>query len=121
MHPNKSIFAQMLDSSTNETFGIQEVSLSPLVSSDLSHSYMKSFGNDENTFSHSTLLTGDGLVCGSISKEEALFELQKIHNENLHTLAGLSQEEIREEQLRIKELLGKCSVCKHVIFNAMQF
>ena len=107
-YPNKSIFAQMLDSSTNESFGIQEASPSLGVSSDLSHSNIKSFGNDENTLSHSTLLAGDGLVCGSVSREEALLELQRIHYENLHTLAGLSQEEILEEQLRIKELLGKC-------------
>jgi len=99
----------MVDSSTtNKTFGIQEVSLLPGVSSDLSHSNKKSFRTDENSFSCSTLLTGDGLVCGSVSKEEAVFELQRIHDENLHILAGLSQEEILEEQLRIKELLGMC-------------
>jgi len=87
----------MLGSSTNE---IKEA---PPLQGVLSDS--KSSGN---TLSQSTLLTGDGLVCASVSKDEALFELQRIHDENVHYLAGLSQEEILEEQARIKVELGKC-------------
>ena len=60
----------------------------------------------------SSLLTGDGLVYSGLSRVQATHEVQKIHNENIHFLASLTQKEILEEQLRIKELLGNSKVKK---------
>ena len=70
----------------------------------------------------SSLLTGDGLACGGLSKVQAANELCRIHEENLHLLAGLTQEEILEEQTRIKELLGMfvCYITILINFHALQ-
>lgn len=55
----------------------------------------------------SSLLSGDGLVSSGLSRTQAAHELQNIHVENLQLLGSLTDEEIHEEQIRIKELLGK--------------
>ena len=110
-----SVFALMLKSTVPEKFGVKEIcslqkiNADPIVATD-SVNPSVNFPNRQSAIQQlqvSSLLTGDGLVTSGLSKTQTACELQKIHAENLHLLAGLSQEEIREEQIRINELLGK--------------
>lgn len=117
----KSIFALMLEKTAPETFGVKESSLlrqmntdtvaTDSVNSSVNPSRSTSQQLQASNYLHaSSLLTGDGLVCSGVSRLQAAHEVQKIHSENLHFLASLTQKEILEEQIRIKELLGKsCS------------
>ena len=106
----------MLENTTPEKFGIKENSLvmqkpnANIVATDSvdpSVNPSQSTSQASQYLQASSLLTGDGLVCGGLSGVQAAHEMQKIHSENLHFLASLTQEEILEEQIRIKELLGK--------------
>ena len=65
------------------------------------------------SWKHHPLLTGDGLACGGLSKVQAANELCRIHEENLHLLAGLTQEEILEEQTRIKGIIRYVCMLYH--------
>lgn len=105
----------MLENTAPERFGVKEISSLQKMNADSivatdSVDPSVNFPNRQSTIQQlqvSSLLTGDGLVSSGLSKTHAAHELQKIHAENLHLLADLSQEEICEEQIRIKELLGK--------------
>ena len=111
----KSIFALLLEKTPPETFGVKESSLlqqmnADAVATDSSVNPSQSTSQQlqaSNYLQASSLLTGDGLVCSGVSRLQAAHEVQKIHSENLHFLASLTQKEILEEQIRIKELLGK--------------
>ena len=121
----KSKFALMLEKAGAEKFGITENSLphemntDPTITTDstvttdsmdlsMNSPHSTSQPVQANYHSHSSsLLTGEGLVCNGLSRRQAACELEKIHGENLHLLANLTDAEILEEQERLKELLGK--------------
>lgn len=112
----------MFENAAPERFGIKENSLLQKEKTDFAVA-TDSFDPSVNSYDKivclqaSSLLTGDGLVCGGLSKAQAANEVKKIHADNLHLLASLSQEEILEEQTRLKELLGKCCKFKSKYFG----
>ena len=111
----KSIFALMFENTPPEKFGIKEnsplqkMNSNSAVPNDLVVPSANSFERPSTNqqLQASSLLTGDGLICSGLSKAQAANELQKIHAENLQLLYSMTQEEILEEQIRVKELLGK--------------
>ena len=101
----------MFESMTPERFGLREntpmkeTKADSIVATDSSFNSFDRQSKDLK-LEASSLLTGDGLMFDGLSKTQAANELCRIHEENLYLLASLSQEEILEEQTRIKELLG---------------
>lgn len=58
-------------------------------------------------FSKPSLISGEGLVQHAGKKILLNKEVEEIHNENVARLESMTQEEILEEQARIKASLGK--------------
>jgi len=58
-------------------------------------------------FSKPSLISGEGLVEHAGKTMLLNKEVEEIHNENVAKLESMSQEEILEEQARIKASLGK--------------
>ena len=58
-------------------------------------------------FLQSALISGEGLMSVGVAPEVAQEEVGKIHQENVERLSCLSEQEILEEQDRIRKLLGE--------------
>ena len=53
------------------------------------------------------LITGEGLHSGDGSQvNDAMTELQQIHEENLKKLSSMSEKEILEEQAKLRQMIG---------------
>lgn len=54
-----------------------------------------------------TLITGEGLHGSDAAQPvEAMAEIRRIHEENVKKLSAMSEEEIFEEQAKLKQTLG---------------
>lgn len=58
-------------------------------------------------FLQSAVISGEGLMSVGVAPEVAQEEMGKIHQENVERLSCLSEQEILEEQDRIRKLLGE--------------
>lgn len=56
---------------------------------------------------NATLVTGDGLLTSGSGSHVARGELKNIHEENNKVLESLTDSEIKEEQEKMKKILGK--------------
>ena len=54
----------------------------------------------------SKFVTGEGLVAMGTSKELAQKEMERIHEENVRVMSDMSEEEILQEQEKLKKMLG---------------
>lgn len=58
-------------------------------------------------FSTSKFVTGEGLVTPGVPGGVAQKEISKIHEENVTKLSSISEEEILQEQEKLKKMLGR--------------
>ena len=60
-------------------------------------------------FLRSSLVSGQGLSIAGASPEFARKEVEKIHEENVLQLSAMTEDEILQEQEKMKKLLGMCN------------
>ena len=106
----KSLFAQQFSASGGISFGVKEQKTNNLQLKTESSEDVKMDSNLTTQFPRSFLLSGKGLV--QSGGEEMLFnrEVEEIHSENVAKLESMLEEEIMEEQARIKSSLGETKV-----------
>ena len=63
------------------------------------------------SFSMPSIVTGEGLKDGGMeSSNNSVMEVQRIHEENVEKLCSMSEEEILNEQARLKQMIGKVEI-----------
>lgn len=64
--------------------------------------------DDTKSFTHSRLITGDGLRCvAGVTPHKVHEELSSIHRENTQRLAAMTEQELLEEKEKMEKTLGK--------------
>ncbi|XP_072027596.1 RNA polymerase II-associated protein 1-like [Amphiura filiformis] len=131
-HKKRSLFAQQFESSTSNQFGvstqsqseqpirapvsssIQPHSAQPMRVPDLPLTTMASSSVEENMEMRESIvaspqephvISGAGLLQGSLDPERARKDIQQIHQENLGRLSAMSEEEILQEQQKLRQML----------------
>lgn len=102
----KSLFAQQFAASGAVTFGVPKHQNLELQCTEDKHDVIK-LDSSTAKFSKPSLISGEGLVQQAGKKILLNKEVEEIHNENVAMLESMTQEEILEEQARIKGSLGK--------------
>ena len=104
----KSLFAQQFAASGGDTFGVQEKKINNLqISTERSEAVIQMASNTTALFSRSSIISGGGLLGCEGDKILSNRAIEEIQNENLAKLDSMTQDEILEEQARIKSSLGK--------------
>ena len=106
----QSLFAQQFSASGGVSFGVKEHKTNSLQLKTESSEAVKMDSKTTTQFPKSFLLSGKGLV--QSGGEETLFnrEVEQIHSENVAKLESMTEEEIIEEQARIKSSLGETRI-----------
>lgn len=89
------------------TFGVPEQKINDVQLSAERTSSINMESNATRQFPRSSLISGEGLMRSACEKMEANREVEEIHNENIAKLDSMTQDEIMEEQARIKSSLGE--------------
>lgn len=108
----QSLFAQQFAATGGITFGVPQFKTDNLQLTTDRGQGIKMTSNATKKFSRSSLISGEGLMGCSGEKMLLDREVEEIHTENLAKLESMTQDEIMEEQARLKSSLGEWSKTK---------
>lgn len=67
-------------------------------------------------FLHSSLVSGEGLLAVGGDRDSVRKDMRKIHQENIDQLSKMSEEEIVQEQNKIKQQLGTLKSVEKAVY-----
>ena len=103
----KSLFTQQFAASGGVTFGVPEKKINNLQLSTETSKAVQMASKTTAQFPRSSVISGEGLLGCEGGKMLSNRAVEEIHSENLAKLESMTQDEILEEQARIKSSLGK--------------